>query len=77
MAANKGGFSLNSAKSVVGRAVNLHMKDDSVIVNVNIRWIRKTWDRGNVLAYSAKHSQKVVPLKEIAWAEPVQALEVS
>jgi hypothetical protein len=60
----------NSAKSFVGRTVNLHMKDGSVIVNVKVRWVRKTL-RGRELAYRGVDGVVVVPLSEIAHATPV------
>jgi len=34
-------FSLNSAKSFLGKNVNLHLKDGAVIVNVHLTRIRK------------------------------------
>jgi hypothetical protein len=65
-------FSLNSAKSYLGKNVNLHLKDGSVIVNVHLKSIRKS-DLGktSLLEYSPYRNNKVVsiPLRSIAWAE--------
>ncbi|MCX8153515.1 MAG: hypothetical protein N3E52_03670 [Candidatus Bathyarchaeota archaeon] len=65
-------FSLNSAKSFIGKHVNLHLKDGTVIINVQLTGIRKS-DLGkeSLVEYvpyrSCKSSQ--IPLKRIAWAE--------
>jgi len=66
-------FDLNWARSNVGRRVNLHLKDGSVIINVLIT--RALRVRGNcersVLHYAIPQRNKngKVFLKEIAWAE--------
>jgi hypothetical protein len=44
-------FSLNSAKSFLGRNVNLHLKDGAVIVNVYLKRIRKGEGKRNFLEY--------------------------
>jgi hypothetical protein len=65
-------FGLNSAKSYIGKNVNLHMKDGSVIVNVYLKRIRKNdFGTSNVLEYSPFGNNKIssIPLKNIAWAE--------
>jgi hypothetical protein len=65
-------FSLNSAKSFLGRNVNLHLKDGSVIVNVQLTGIRKgNFGKGNFIEYIPYGNRKVtcVPLRNIAWAE--------
>jgi hypothetical protein len=65
-------FGTNSARSFLGKNVNLHLKDGSVIVNVQLGEIRKdefkrqrfvtcvSYRGGNTLS---------IPLKSIAWAE--------
>jgi len=65
-------FSLNSAKSFIGKNVNLHLKDGSVIVNVHLTSIRKNnFGKGKLLEYTpygnARHTR--IPLRNIAWAE--------
>jgi hypothetical protein len=66
------GFSVNTARSFLGRNVNLHLKDGSVIVNVQLSEIlRDDFRRENVLTCVAfgKRSAFKVPLKSIAYAE--------
>jgi hypothetical protein len=65
-------FSLNSAKSYLGKNVNLHLKDGAVIVNVHLTRIRKgELGRGKLLEYIPYGNRKVarVPLRNVAWAE--------
>jgi hypothetical protein len=65
-------FSLNSAKSYLGKNVNLHLKDGAVIVNVHLTRIRKgELGRGKLLEYVPYGNRKVarVPLRNVAWAE--------
>jgi hypothetical protein len=65
-------FSLNSAKSFIGRNVNLHLKDGAVIVNVQLTKIRKGLVRkGMLVEYVPYGNRKAVriPLRSIAWAE--------
>ena len=70
-------FSLNSAKSFLGKKVNLHLKDGSVIVNVQLRGIKKagTLAKGNQIEYTVDQNNIIsrVPLKSIAWAEQLNA----
>ncbi len=65
-------FSLNSAKSFLGKNVNLHLKDGAVIINVQLTNIRTNdFGKGRILDYvpygncEASH----VPLRHVAWAE--------
>jgi hypothetical protein len=66
------GLSVNTAKSLLGRNVNLHLKDGSVIVNVLLAEIQKDEFRGKAfikcIPYRRKNAFKI-PLKSIAWAE--------
>lgn len=66
------GFNLNTVKSLLGRNVNLHLKDGSVIVNVNLTEIQGSNFDGEAflrcVPYGTKNSLKV-PLQKIAWAE--------
>jgi hypothetical protein len=67
-------FSVNSAKSYLGKNVNLHLKDGGVIVNVKLTQIRNNeLGRGRLLEYIAYGNRKVsrIPLKNIAWAEQI------
>ncbi|RLI42462.1 hypothetical protein DRO59_04095 [Candidatus Bathyarchaeota archaeon] len=67
-----GRFSVNTAKSLIGRNVNLHLKDGSVIVNVLLAEVQKDEFRGKIfvkcIPYRRKNTLKI-PLKNIAWAE--------
>jgi hypothetical protein len=65
-------FSANSARSFIGRNVNLHLKDGAVIVNVQLTKIHKgVGKKNNLIEYSLSSNHKVtrVPLKNVAWAE--------
>lgn len=66
------GFSVNTARSFLGRNVNLHLKDGSVIINVHLSGIMKDeLKRENVLtciAYGKRNSIRI-PLRSVAWAE--------
>ena len=65
-------FSLNSAKSFIGKNVNLHLKDGAVIVNVQLTKIRKGMiGKGMLVEYVPYGNRKTarIPLRNIAWAE--------
>ncbi|MGQ9625046.1 MAG: hypothetical protein ACUVT9_06710 [Candidatus Bathycorpusculaceae bacterium] len=66
-------FSLNMVKSLLGRNVNLHLKDGSVIVNVRLTGISED-DFGRrrlveCVPYRENRKTLRIPLKSIAWAE--------
>lgn len=65
-------FSTNTAKSLLGRNVNLHLKDGSVIVNVLLAEIQKDeFERKafvKCVPYGRKNTLRIL-LKNIAWAE--------
>ena len=65
-------FSLNSAKSFLGKNVNLHLKDGAVIVNVQLTAISKRESGKNcLLEYAAYGNCKItrIPIRNVAWAE--------
>ena len=65
-------FSLNSAKSFIGKNVNLHLKDGSVIINVHLKHIKKgDFGKSNFVEYIPYKNRKLtsIPLRNIAWAE--------
>jgi hypothetical protein len=65
-------FSLNSAKSYLGKNVNLHLKDGSVIINVHLTKIReRELGKGKLVEYVPYGNTKVlrIPLRNVAWAE--------
>jgi hypothetical protein len=65
-------FNVNTAKSFLGKNVNLHLKDGSVIVNVLLSDIeRDEYARHasvQCVPYGRKSAFKI-PLKNVAWAE--------
>ena len=74
---------LNMARSHIGRKVNLHLKDGSVIVNVLITNARRNLygsdPSRSMLHFTAPINRKInkIPLKEIEWMEPVNNYLVS
>jgi hypothetical protein len=67
-------FSLNSAKSYIGKNVNLHLKDGAVIVNVQLTAIKKAeLGKSNILEYIPYGylSSEKIPLRSIAYAEMI------
>lgn len=65
-------FSLNSAKSFLGKNVNLHLKDGAVIVNVQLTAISKRESGKNcLLEYVTYGNCKTtrIPIRNVAWAE--------
>jgi hypothetical protein len=68
-------FSANSAKSYIGRNVNLHLKDGAVIVNVQLTKIRKMAGKNNnQIEYNLGNRKATrIPLKSIAYAEMINS----
>jgi len=65
-------FSINTAKSFLGRNVNLHLKDGSVIVNVQFSEILKDDFKRETFVKCVPYRKRNVfriPLRNIAWAE--------
>ncbi len=65
-------FSTNSARSYIGRNVNLHLKDGAVIINVQLTKLQKgVGKNNNLIEYSQPRNHKItrVSLRNIAWAE--------
>ena len=64
-------FSSNSARSYIGKKVNLHLKDGAVIVNVQLIKLHKGAGKNNNLVEYSLGNRKgtKVPLKTIAYAE--------
>jgi len=68
------GLGMNTAKSLLGRNVNLHLKDGSVIVNVVLAEILMDEFQKETLIKCVPYGRGgerefQVPLKSIAWAE--------
>lgn len=67
-------FSGNSAKSYIGKNVNLHLKDGAVIVNVHLTKLHKIQGKNNnQIEYAPRRNRKAnrLPLKNIAYAEMI------
>jgi hypothetical protein len=64
-------FGTNSARSYIGRNVNLHLKDGAVIVNVQLTGILKGSGKNNLIEYTPYGNRKTsrIPLRNVAWAE--------
>jgi hypothetical protein len=64
-------FSANSAKSYIGKNVNLHLKDGAVIINVELTRVRKGAGKNSLIEYTAARSRRAIriPLRNVAWAE--------
>ena len=64
-------FSPNSAKSFIGKNVNLHLKDGAVIINVELTRIHKGAGKNSLIEYTAARSRRAtrIPLRNVAWAE--------
>jgi hypothetical protein len=65
-------FCLNSAKTYIGKNVNLHLKDGAVIVNVHLTAIKKAeLGKMKLLEYTSfgRNNRERIPLKNIAYAE--------
>ena len=74
MVKNMENFSLNSAKSYIGKHVNLHLKDGSVIINVHLNRIKKNaFKKQKLLEYTPykTHKPAQMLLHTIAYAELV------
>jgi len=65
-------FDLNSARSHVGRKVNLHLRDGSVIVNVLVVDATPREDshsRSTLHFRTPERKTRGIPVREIEWAE--------
>jgi hypothetical protein len=68
------GLNLNTAKSLIGKNVNLHLRDGSVIVNVVLSEVQRDSLNSKPFMKCTPHGRKntiTIPLKNIAWAELV------
>jgi hypothetical protein len=69
-------FSVISAKSFLGKSVNLHLKDGSVIVNVQLTRLHKIAGKNNnQIEYAPlKHRRGTrIAMRNVAWAEMLNA----
>jgi hypothetical protein len=66
-------FSINSAKSYIGKNVNLHLKDGAVIVNVHLTRLHKGAGKNNkqIEYHLTNRKSNRIPLKAVAYAKPL------
>jgi hypothetical protein len=72
MVTNMEHFNVNSAKSYIGKNVNLHLKDGAVIVNVKLKNIKQAkLGKTKLLEYIPFRNvaSKEIPLTNIAYAK--------
>jgi hypothetical protein len=64
-------FCVNSAKSYIGKNVNLHLKDGAVIINVQLTGIHKGIGKNSLVEYMPYGNRRTtrMPLRNIAYAE--------
>lgn len=65
-------FNLNVARAFIGRRVNLHLKDGSVLINVYVTDAKREKDSGKPAVLCITQPKKPplkVLLKEIKWME--------
>jgi len=65
-------FSINVARSFLGKNVNLHLKDGSVIINVQLSELQRDEFRRDTFVKCVpygKGNEFRISLKSIAWAE--------
>jgi hypothetical protein len=69
-------FNANSAKSYIGRNVNLHLKDGAVIVNVQLTRLLKGSGKNSLIEYTPFGNRKIsrMPLRNVAWAELLNSI---
>lgn len=68
-------LNLNVARAFVGRHVNLHLKDGSVLVNVYVADAKREEESGKPTVFcSAKPSKRPlrILLKEIEWIDQLE-----
>jgi hypothetical protein len=68
-------FCANSAKSFIGRNVNLHLKDGAVIVNVLLTGIHRVSSKHHFVEFALTENKKTsqLPLRNVAWAEIINS----
>jgi hypothetical protein len=67
-------FNLNIARAFIGRHVNLHLKDGSVLVNILIAEAKREEESGKAAIFyvtKQKDSNSRIVLKDVSWMEQV------
>jgi len=57
-------------RSFVGRNVNLHLKDQSVLINVRVTQVQGS-EKNRVLYYQTPNGSAYILLEEVDWIDPV------
>lgn len=63
---------INSLKSFIGKNVNLHLKDGSVIINVRVEKLTRDELNGKLMLRCVpfrKNRTLQIPVKKVAWTE--------
>jgi len=68
-------FSVNSAKTYLGKNVNLHLTDGAVIVNVYLSRLHQGAGKNTkqIEYYPTNHQSNRIPLKAVAYAIPLNS----
>jgi hypothetical protein len=70
-------MNLNVVKSFIGKNVNLHLKDGSVIINVRIENLARDEFDGKLVLNCTPFRKKGIlriPIKNVVWAETLDPL---
>jgi hypothetical protein len=70
-------MNLNAVKSFIGKNVNLHLKDGSVIINVRIEKLICDEFNGRLILNCIPFRKKKtirVPMRNVAWAETLSPI---
>ena len=70
-------FNLNAARAFVGRNVNLHLRDGSVLVNVYVSFAKlemESWKPAIFYISRSKRPSLKLLLRDVDWMEKVSPL---
>ncbi|MEE8632830.1 MAG: hypothetical protein V3T10_05985 [Candidatus Bathyarchaeia archaeon] len=70
-------FNLNAARAFVGRNVNLHLRDGSVLVNVYVADAKREMESGKPAIFYRSRSKRPslkLLLRDVDWMEKVSPL---
>jgi len=73
-------FNLNVARAYIGRQVNLHLKDGSVLVNVYVSDAKRQDENGKPTVFYAvkpRTSPSKIYLKEVEWIEQLNPFVIN
>lgn len=61
------------ARSCVGRNVNLHLKDRSVLINVHVTQVQGS-EKNRALHYKTPNGSAYILLEKVDWIQPLNSL---